>query len=63
MEQVTAGFWYKFYQGSFGRAQWGMQYSYTERTSFPGDNALLQSVGQAIGRENILFTSFRYYPF
>ena len=63
VEQVTAGFWYKFYQGAFGRAQWGMQYSYTERTAFPGDNALQQNVGQAIGRENILFTSFRYYPF
>ena len=63
VEQVTAGFWYKFYQGAFGRAQWGMQYSYTERTAFPGDNAAGTNVGQALGRENMLFTSFRYYPF
>ena len=63
VEQVTAGFWYKFYQGPFGRMQWGMQYSYTERTAFAGANASLQNVGQAVGRENMLFTSFRYYPF
>lgn len=63
VEQITSGFWYKFYQGPFGRAQWGMQYSYTERTGFSGANAALQNVGGPVGHENILFTSFRYYPF
>ena len=63
VDQVTGGFWYKFYQGPFGRAQWGIQYSYTERTGFAGSNALLQNVGEPVGHENILFTSFRYYPF
>ena len=30
IDQVTVGFWDKFYQGSFGRFQFGVQYSYTE---------------------------------
>ena len=63
VEQITSGFWYKFYQGSFGRAQWGIQYSYTERTGFAGSNAQFQNVGQPTGHDNMLFTSFRYYPF
>jgi cell division septation protein DedD len=58
VNQITAGFWDRFYQGPFGRMQVGVQYSYTQRTAF----------GDATGfgpktTENMLFTSFRYYPF
>ncbi len=58
IDQYTGGFWWKFYQGSFGRAQFGVQYSYTERKAF----------ADAIGvtpkaTENMVFTSFRFYPF
>jgi hypothetical protein len=61
VEQVTAGFWQKVYQGPFGRAQFGVQYSYTERHAFSG----LDGAGTAapIANESMLFTSFRYYPF
>ena len=56
--QYTGGLWWKFYQGSFGRAQWGLQYSYTTRTVFA------DAVGfQPKATENMLFTSFRFYPF
>ncbi len=57
--QGTAGFWHKPYNGPYGRFQWGVQYSYSERKSFPG------SVGNIapIGNESMVFTSFRYYPF
>jgi len=58
IQQETAGFWHKLYVGSFGRVQWGMQYSYTERDSFSGIGGVA-----AKGDENIVMTSFRYYPF
>lgn len=57
IRQLTAGFWEKIYNGSFGRAQVGVQYSYTQRELFDGVGGEPQ-VGQNMG----LF-SFRYYPF
>jgi hypothetical protein len=58
IDQYTGGLWWKFYQGSFGRAQWGVQYSYTERKAFA------DAVGIApVAKENMVFTSFRFYPF
>jgi hypothetical protein len=58
VDQYTGGFWWKFYQGSFGRAQWGLQYSYTERKAFA------DAVGVAPRTtENMVFTAFRFYPF
>ena len=57
IDQFTAGFWQKVYQGAWGRVQFGVQYSYTERQGYSG-------VGGAPSQdENMLFTSFRYYPF
>ena len=57
IEQATVGFWDKPYIGSFGRFQWGIQYSYTERHAFAG-------MGVApVGTENMIMTSIRYYPF
>jgi hypothetical protein len=58
IQQETVGFWHKVYQGNFGRVQWGMQYSHTERDSFAGVGGVAAS-----GDEDIVFTSFRYYPF
>ena len=58
IDQYTGGFWWKFYQGAFGRAQFGVQYSYTERKLFA------DTVGFAPqAKENMVFTSFRFYPF
>lgn len=58
LTQYTGGLWWKFYQGSFGRAQWGVQYSYTQKKAFA------DAVGFApTATENMLFTSFRFYPF
>jgi hypothetical protein len=58
VDQVTGGLWWKFYQGSFGRAQWGLQYSYTERKAFADAGGLAP-----LAKENMVFTSFRFYPF
>ena len=57
IQQLTAGFWDKFYQGPFGRAQVGIQYSYTQRQLFDGVGGMPQT------HNNMGFISFRYYPF
>jgi hypothetical protein len=57
MSQLTAGFWDKLYQGSFGSVRFGLQYSYTELTAFPGGGFAPKT------SDNMIFTSFRYYPF
>jgi hypothetical protein len=55
--EASAGFWQKFYQGPWGQIRFGLQYSYIERDAFAGVG------GAPIAHENMLYTSFRYYPF
>jgi hypothetical protein len=57
IRQITGGFWDKIYSGSYGKAQIGLVYSYTQRQLFEGVGGMPQ-VGQ-----NMAFVSFRYYPF
>ncbi len=58
VDQITAGLWQKVYNGPAGRLQFGVQYSHTTRELFadPAGNAPKAS-------EDMVFTSFRYYPF
>jgi hypothetical protein len=59
VRQATVGFWQKIYSGSFGRAQVGATYSYTQRELFASTNSNgLPQTDQSIG-----MISFRYYPF
>jgi hypothetical protein len=56
----SAGFWYKFYDGSKdkinrGRLQWGAQYSYVTRNTWSGSGI------EPHGIDGMVFTSFRYY--
>jgi hypothetical protein len=60
IEQGTFGFWYKPYVGNFGKIQWGLQYSRTERKAFAGSGNLAIT---PVGDDNMVFASFRYYPF
>jgi hypothetical protein len=58
----TAGFWYKFYDGSRekvnkGRMQFGVQYSYVTRNAWSGSS----SPNEPHGIDGMIFTSFRYY--
>ena len=58
----TAGFWYKFYNGSKGRLQWGMQYAYFTKSAWSGNNnvpAAFTIDPKAV--DNMVWTSFRYY--
>ena len=55
--QLTAGFWDRPYVSTWGKFQWGIQYSYTERAAFDGNGAA------PITHDSMVFTSFRFYPF
>lgn len=55
LQEGTAGFWYRFYKGSYGTLQYGMQYSYVVRSAWSGAG------GSPHNNENMIFTSFRYY--
>jgi hypothetical protein len=58
MTQITGGLWDKIYQGKFGSVRVGLQYSHTELTAFAG-----MTGGQPRTTDDMIFTSFRYYPF
>lgn len=51
----STGFWYRLYNGSKGKVQFGPQYSYVTRNTWSGVG------GEPHGVENMIFTSFRYY--
>ena len=56
--EQSIGFWWKFYQGKFGRVQFGTQFSHATRQLYT------DSKGNApTASDNMFFTSFRYYPF
>jgi hypothetical protein len=57
IRQGTTGFWFKPYVGAFGRFQYGLQYSYSQRKSFEGLG------GASTADQNIVMASMRYYPF
>lgn len=58
IEQLTGGLWQKIYSGTFGRAQVGLQWEYTERQLFADGQGNAPSAHQNVG-----MISFRYYPF
>ncbi len=57
VEEVTGGFWWKFYQGRLGNAQFGMQGEYFQRNAFAGVGGT-PSANMFVG-----LASFRYYPY
>ena len=67
IQEGTLGFWYKFYQGSKGRLQFGAQYSYLAKDAWSGLGGVT-GIGGATpvaispkADNNMVFTSFRYY--
>jgi hypothetical protein len=55
--EITVGDWYKFVQGKYGKMQIGAQYSYVRRDVFQGIGPTPKT------DENMVFISFRWYPF
>jgi hypothetical protein len=63
IQESTLGFWYRFYQGSKGRMQFGIQYSYLSKNAWSGTGGVAAGA-PAIGSkgvDNMVWTSFRYY--
>ena len=62
IDQITAGFWWKFLQGSYGRMQTGLQYSYTEDKYFNGLNSTKTATVSGLkSTDQMAFVSLRYY--
>lgn len=55
--QAQIGSWWKFYRGNYGTLALGLSYSYIRRNAFTGNG------GAPWTDDNIVMTSFRYYPF
>ena len=62
VQEATAGYWYDFYRGDYGRVRLGMQYAYALRQSWTGApiSGSVNGVGTK-GIDNMFWTSFRYY--
>jgi hypothetical protein len=63
IQEGTLGFWYRFYQGSKGRFQFGAAYSYLAKNAYSGTGGV-EAGGTAIspkGIDNMIWTSLRYY--
>jgi hypothetical protein len=56
--QLTAGLWWRAYQGKFGSFRLGAQYSYTHLSAFSGLGGVRPTTD-----DSMIFTSIRYYPF
>jgi hypothetical protein len=57
VQQVTLGLWDTAYKGDFGQFKIGLQYSYTHLKAFDGVG------GSPDTHDQMVFSSFRYYPF
>jgi len=51
----TLGYWYRFYKGSKGTLQQGLQFSYVQRSTWQGTG------GSPKATDAMIFSSFRYY--
>jgi hypothetical protein len=63
VQEITAGEWYDFYKGDYGRLRLGLQYAYAVREGWTGGTVSgngPNGVG-AKGVDNMFWTSFRYY--
>lgn len=63
VEEVTGGYWMKFYHGKLGNAQFGLQAEYLQRQAFPGLGPEGEVGFAPIANIFIGMASFRYYPY
>ena len=63
IQEGTVGFWYRFYQGSKGRFQFGIQYSYLAKDAWSGNGGVAAGAAAISPKanDNMVWTSFRYY--
>jgi hypothetical protein len=61
VQEVTAGFWYNFYDGPKGRFRMGLQYALWERNLWSGNGGTTNPGGNARGTDNMFWTAMRFY--
>ena len=62
IQEGTIGYWFRFYKGTHGTLQQGIQYSYAERHTWQGIGNYATGLGASpTAIDNMWFTSFRYY--
>jgi hypothetical protein len=61
VQEFTAGYWYNIYNGPKGRLRQGVQYSWFERDLWSGAGGTTNPGGGARGKDNMVWTSLRYY--
>jgi len=61
VQEITAGYWYNFYNGPKGRFRYGIQYSHFDRNIWSGAYSAANPTGSAYGQDNEVETSMRYY--
>lgn len=61
IQEATLGYWFRFYKGTHGTLQQGIQYSYAERHTWEGiRDPAASEPGSPKAIDNMWFTSLRY---
>ena len=61
VQEGTLGYWYYLYNGPKGGLRQGIQYSHLRRDLWSGTGGTTNPGNGAMGKDNEVFTSFRYY--
>jgi hypothetical protein len=61
IQEGTLGYWFRFYKGTHGTFQQGIQYSYAVRHTWEGIGPITGLGFSPKAIDNMWFTSFRYY--
>ncbi len=61
LQEGTIGYWYYIYNGPKGRLRQGIQYSHFRRDLWSGVGGATNPGNGAMGTDDEIFTSFRYY--
>ncbi len=61
IQEGTLGYWFRFYKGTHGTFQQGLQYSYAVRHTWEGTGPITGLGFSPKAIDNMWFTSFRYY--
>jgi hypothetical protein len=61
IQEGTLGYWFRFYKGTHGTFQQGIQYSYLVRHTWEGIGPITGLGFSPKAIDNMWFTSFRYY--
>ena len=61
VQEGTVGYWYYIYSGPKGRLRQGIQYSHFRRDLWSGAGGATNPSNGAMGTDDEIYTSFRYY--